>query len=353
MRRTSFISAALAVHLLGAALLPSLVGATPSVPSTVAPTPEITAATERALELEESIEAHRAERIAIDERIDVTNMRIVAQQEVLTATRRTLLAAQDSYQQRMVGWYKSRLADPVTILITAETFSDFYSRLVMLSRIAVRDKRAYADAVVAAAEAEYQAAYLDDLKAQDVALRQLKRESLRELEVALAEQNKLVEQLTEEARKAVEARRTAIATTRKQWRESSVPSDAEISQVPVVVEPYQGVAYLGSEHHPRRYRSLGDRQNAVCSWYGNEFHGRPTASGQIYNQNDFTCASRTLPFGTRLALTRGERRIVVVVTDRGPFIAGRDLDLSRAAAQALGFSGVATVEMEFVEVLKD
>lgn len=353
MKPRAFVAATLAAHLLGAALLPSALLAEPSATTTVGPTPELAAAMERAIALEESIEEHRGERIAIDERIAVTNLRIVAQQEVLANARETLDTAQAAYQQRVIGMYKSRLASPITLLITSESLADFYSRLLMLTQIARRDQQAHADAVVAAAEAEYRAAFLDDLKAQDVALRALKRTSVRELETALAEQQEIVERLTEEARRELEARRATIATTRKQWRESSVALDADIKYVPVVVEPHAGVLYLGSEHQPSHYRSLGQRQTAVCSWYGNEFHGRPTASGQIYNQNDFTCASRTLPFGTRLALTRGKKRIVVVVTDRGPFIAGRDLDLSRAAAQALGFSGVATVDVEFVEVVKD
>ncbi|MBW6468090.1 MAG: septal ring lytic transglycosylase RlpA family protein [Coriobacteriia bacterium] len=223
----------------------------------------------------------------------------------------------------------------------------------MLARIAQRDRRSYLDANVAAAEAQFQAAYLDDLKAQDVALRQLQRITLAELDEALAEQRTLVERLTEEALRELEARRAVIAQTRKEWRESSVPLDDVVQFVPAVVEPYEGVTYLASEHHPRRYRTLGQTTTAYCSWYGNEFHGRLTACGQVYNQNDFTCASRTLPFGTRLALTRGDRRIIVVVTDRGPFIAGRDLDLSRAAARALGFSGLATVEVEFVEAIAE
>lgn len=353
MRRSRLIAAVVAVHLLGVSLVPALAGATPSTATTVPPTPELQAATERALELELAIEERRAERIALEERIAVTNLRIIAQQEVLAEARRTLLSAQEAYRERMVGMYKSRIASPLSVLLTARTMSDFYSRIFMLTRIAQRDKRAYADAAVAAAEAEFQAAYLDDLKAQDVALRQLERTSLEELDAALAEQRTLVDRLTEEALRQLEARRTVIARTRKEWLRSSVPLDAEIRQVPVVVEPYVGRAYLGTEHQPARYRSLGRTQSAVCSWYGNEFHGRLTACGQIYNQNDFTCASKTLPFGTRLALTRGERRIVVVVTDRGPFIAGRDLDLSRAAARALGFSGVATVDVEFVEVVTE
>ena len=138
------------------------------------------------------------------------------------------------------------------------------------------------------------------------------------------------------------------AKSRQLWRASSRPLGVPIAKVPGTVEPYVGLTFLVAEGQPLSYRTTGQAFAAVCSWYGNEFHGRPSASGQIFNENDFTCASRTLPFGTRLALTRGERRIVVVVNDRGPFVAGRYLDLSKAAAQALGFSGVKEVRAEYV-----
>jgi len=75
----------------------------------------------------------------------------------------------------------------------------------------------------------------------------------------------------------------------------------------------------------------------VASWYGPGFHGRITADGSTYDQYAFTCAHRTLPFGTVLVVegTSG-RRVPVVVTDRGPFIAGRDIDLSYATAERVG-----------------
>jgi rare lipoprotein A (peptidoglycan hydrolase) len=347
------VAALLSACLLGASLMSSGALAAPSPETSITPGPELSEATRRALELEQMIEDQRAERIAIEERIAVTNLRIVAQQEILAEARSALVAAQDAYRTRMVGMYKSRVANPVNILFSSQSMSDFYSRILMLTRIAQRDRRAYLDAVVAAAEAEFQAAYLDDLKAQDVALRQLQRIALDEFDAALTEQRTLVARLTEEALQQLAAKRAVIAQTRQEWRDSSVPLDDVVEFVPVSVEPYEGVTYLASEHQPRRYRTLGQTGTAYCSWYGNEFHGRLTACGQVYNQNDLTCASRTLPFGTRLALTRGDRRIIVVVTDRGPFIAGRDLDLSRAAAQALGFSGLATVEVEFVEAIVD
>ena len=351
MRRSTIVALTLALSLGTGLLAPLPLSGAPA--ESTATHPRLDEETRRALELEQMIEDQRSERIAIEERISVTNMRIVAQQEVLAEARANLIEKQEAYRLRMVDMYKSRVADPVSILFSADSMSDFYSRLLMLSRIAQRDRRAYLDATIAAAEAEFQAAYLDDLKAQDVALRELKRISLEELDATLNEQRTLVARLTEESMRALAARRAAIARTRKEWRDSSVPLDADIAQVNAVVEPHFGVVYLASEYHPTRYRSTGRTSTAVCSWYGNEFHGRTTACGQIYNQNDLTCASRTLPFGTRLALTRGERRIIVVVTDRGPFIAGRDLDLSRAAARALGFSGVATVHVEFVEAITD
>lgn len=88
----------------------------------------------------------------------------------------------------------------------------------------------------------------------------------------------------------------------------------------------------------------------VASFYSTPYHGRPTASGEIYNMNDLTAAHPYLPFGTKLKCSLGDRSVVVRVTDRGPFIPGRDLDLSRAAAVALGMvgAGVAVVDVEVV-----
>jgi rare lipoprotein A len=78
--------------------------------------------------------------------------------------------------------------------------------------------------------------------------------------------------------------------------------------------------------------------SGIASYYGNE-SGSQTASGQRFNQNAMTCAHRSLPFGTRLRVTHGDRSVVVTVNDRGPFVRGRVLDLSTAAARAVGLTG--------------
>jgi rare lipoprotein A len=78
--------------------------------------------------------------------------------------------------------------------------------------------------------------------------------------------------------------------------------------------------------------------SGMASYYGNE-SGSKTASGQRFNESAMTCAHRSLPFGTKLRVTHGDRSVVVTVNDRGPFVHGRVLDLSTAAARAVGLTG--------------
>ena len=75
-----------------------------------------------------------------------------------------------------------------------------------------------------------------------------------------------------------------------------------------------------------------------ASYYGNE-SGSRTASGQRFNQNAMTAAHRSLPFGTKLRVTHRGQSVVVTINDRGPFIRGRVLDLSKGAARAIGLTG--------------
>lgn len=99
---------------------------------------------------------------------------------------------------------------------------------------------------------------------------------------------------------------------------------------------------------PAGLRPAGTRVEGLASWYGPGFDGRPTASGAIYDQEAFTVASKELPLGTFLVVSSGTARVLLLVNDRGPYIEGRVLDLSHAAAAALGVSGVAPVTAEVV-----
>lgn len=96
----------------------------------------------------------------------------------------------------------------------------------------------------------------------------------------------------------------------------------------------------------------GAGEVGVASWYGNEFHGRPTSSGEIFDTNDLTAAHRSLPFGTHVMVTNlaNDRSVVVRINDRGPFVRGRIIDLSYAAARVLGLVGPGTARVR-LEVL--
>jgi rare lipoprotein A len=93
-------------------------------------------------------------------------------------------------------------------------------------------------------------------------------------------------------------------------------------------------------------------QTGIASWYGPGFHGKPTASGVIYDQNDLTAAHQTLPLGTRVMVTNLETgsSAEVTINDRGPFAKGRIIDLSFAAGKALGMIGPGTIPVR-VEVV--
>ena len=92
--------------------------------------------------------------------------------------------------------------------------------------------------------------------------------------------------------------------------------------------------------------------NGKASWYGPRFHGKKTASGEIYDQGKLTAAHKTLPLGTKARITNLDNgtTVEVEINDRGPFIDGRIIDLSRAAAGALGFVelGLAPVQVEVI-----
>ncbi len=90
-------------------------------------------------------------------------------------------------------------------------------------------------------------------------------------------------------------------------------------------------------------------QKGVASYYSDRFQGRTTASGDAFDQREMTAAHRTLPFGTKVLVTRPDngRQVEVRINDRGPFVSNRVIDLSKSAARALGMlhRGTAPVQL--------
>lgn len=109
-----------------------------------------------------------------------------------------------------------------------------------------------------------------------------------------------------------------------------------------VGKPYQVLGKTYVPHDDRAYDQKG-----VASWYGPTFHTKPTANGEIYNQDDVTAAHKTLPMPSWVEVTNLDngRKLVVRINDRGPFVDGRIIDLSRRSAQLLGVDRPGTAQV--------
>ena len=106
-------------------------------------------------------------------------------------------------------------------------------------------------------------------------------------------------------------------------------------------------------HLPTAAR-LGSTETGVASWYGYPYHGRRAANGEIYDMEKMTAAHRTLPFGTwvRVKNLENDRTVDVRIIDRGPFVKGRVLDLSRAAAASIAMIGPGTAKVKITVIAR-
>gem|GEM_PF-1940481 len=113
-----------------------------------------------------------------------------------------------------------------------------------------------------------------------------------------------------------------------------------------------GISTAFSRKYTEVEKTTGKEQFGVASWYGGLFHGRRAADGSRFNTYNFTAAHKTLPFGSMVRVTnlRNSKTCIVKITDRGPFIPGRIIDLSSAAAKEIGIfsSGISRVKLQLI-----
>ncbi len=128
----------------------------------------------------------------------------------------------------------------------------------------------------------------------------------------------------------------------------AMPSAEEPAKIPSVIDP-PPAPRSPKPSLPRPPRIV---ETGMASWYGPGFHGKTTASGEIFNQERLTAAHPRLPWGSRVKITNltNGKSVEVRINDRGPFVKGRIIDVSRAAARTLGMveSGIAHVRVEWL-----
>lgn len=132
--------------------------------------------------------------------------------------------------------------------------------------------------------------------------------------------------------------------TRSQFDQSRVDTDLYAHQK--VGKTYEIMGKHYTPKHQPHYNTVG-----TASWYGDKFHGRPTATGELYDMDDLTAAHKTLPLNSMVYVTNMEtgKGMMVRVNDRGPFVGDRIIDLSRATARELGMftSGLGRVRVQY------
>ena len=110
------------------------------------------------------------------------------------------------------------------------------------------------------------------------------------------------------------------------------------------------LAFAASGQAMAGMESVSYQATGVASWYGPGFHGRKTASGERFNQHALTAAHKTLPLNSYVRVTNltNDESVILKINDRGPFVRGRIIDLSKGAARALGIHGTGRVEITAV-----
>jgi rare lipoprotein A len=356
--RRSVLHSVLAV-LAFLAIAPSVAHAAPSAPPrgpvsySVAATDSLTT---NAIDLLVSLNASQAELASLDTRIAVVSAATEEQSATLDAAVRSYDEAQKVYDDRVVEMYQTGDLDILAILLDADSFSDLVARVEVVSRILDADRSALQEVEIVADQARFQSARLESLKTELVALQTVRSQRALSVTTTQASLTALELQLTFDGRVNLDAVRAAESSYRQAWVASSVPTNTVVPIRSVKVRPYPE-RYATSKFFYRTYETQALEFNAIATWRGDDFNGCVTMSGQTFNAADFTCAHPTLPIGTWIAVSRIDpktqavRRVIVVVNDRGPYVSGRDLQLTRAAADALGLIeiGSGTVQCEVVK----
>lgn len=295
---------------------------------------------------------------ALDNHIQVLNEQILSTNNQLNSTNNRLDRAERIYRDRLKGIYMNGRVSVVEIVLNAKDFRDFLVRIDFLSRISLMDAKMVQNINDEKKAVKKLMNKLSEQKRQQLSLQRKYDQDLITLQKKKAEMQTLLSQASAELKEMIQA---AEAQRQRQLllaQQNSLPLGEDVAIVDCTVYPYLDETFLTTARMPRNFKATGQKISGKASWYGNEFNGRKTSSGEIFNENDFTCAYTTppylplgypeLPLGTYLAIRYKDKRIVVKVNDRGPFVGGRVFDLSKRAAQTLGYSGVVVVDAEVV-----
>jgi len=297
--------------------------------------------------MESQLSATMSDFSAAQDQLAATRADIAQNRTQLKALSASIKSGQSRLSAEAVFLYRTDGNGFAEALLSAGSFAEFADRLFALSRIAVQDattvERLKHDRAEAA-KLSAQLATREQQQAAQLARVAAKRSAARS---ALNGQQAYANSLSAQVAAALQAAQ-------------NTESDAKSTPKPVSSAPKSGVVwatvtgrggrYAVLSGAPTSYSPTGVTFDGEATWYGNVRPNMGTSSGRPFDENEFTCAHKSLPFGTRIAVTFRGRRVIVTVTDRGPYGRGRVIDLTKRAAAVIGLksAGVGQVHCEVV-----
>ena len=251
------------------------------------------------------------------------------------------LDAQASYVERAVEAYKAgAMGAQLELLLSARTLPEMLTLVEASRQAASLDSDELDDLMAARRVAEAAKDRID-----------IRKQRLMAAQERVATISTEIRGTLEERRVALEEMSARLADLERQARREAAqePEPDALERSLAGTPSGKGPSGSGpSNGIPAGFLGTGVTFEGIASWYGPGFEGNHTANGDIFDSSLFTAASKTLPLGSWLYVEHQGRGVVVYVNDRGPYAGDRILDLSQAAAQAIGISGLGWIEAEVV-----
>lgn len=255
----------------------------------------------------------------------------------------------------VVHTYQAGELSVLSTLLGAESFPDFLARARFIELLGEHEAETVSQLKESREASRRLRAALEARRGELAALHAKAQGQRDRLEADLAAQERMLDSMDSDIARLVDEQERASRTTAVgvRWAPAAGTTGwmAAASLAPGAygtVDSHPGRRYLIPAGVPASYRSTGVTMRMGATSYSNADNGTGTSSGRPFDDRELTCAHKTLPFGTLVAVSYAGKHIIVAVTDRGPFTPGRDIDLSRGAASALGLPGIGRVDTELV-----
>lgn len=298
--------------------------------------------------LEQRLASLLREMQGLEDQLNSTSARLGFSQIQLLRAEDRVEAARLRLSQRARRAYMTGGGKQVAVLLRAQTFLQLLSFSRILGATLQADAAAHREMVAARDGLEQQRGFVGTQR-QDLLEATRRLSAVRtEIQSALASEQAILSSAQAELDRLLAARRRAATRASPAVEARRAARQVILDQRLAALLAWYAPGYGTEPFMPPNLKGTGIVTSGLSSWYGPGFDLRRASSGATYHMNQLTAASLVLPFGTLLKVTMGTKSAVVVITDRGPYIAGRVLDLSWGAAEAIGLSGVKQVRMEIL-----